>query len=79
MVNAAETVCPPATVTDAGTTAAALLLANVTTTPPDSAGPLSVTVFKVVDAPPNTDAGDKVTAVGLGACTVNVLVTVAPL
>ena len=73
MVNAGDTVAPAATVTEAGTVAAAgLPLVSVTTTPPAGAGPLSVTVFAVVDVPPSTDAGDNVTADGLGASTVNV-------
>ena len=79
MVNAGDTVAPPATVTEAGTAATpGLLLISVTTTPPAGAGPLSVTVFAVVDVPPSTDAGDKVTADGLGASTVKVPGTVTP-
>jgi hypothetical protein len=78
MVNAGETVAPAATVTEAGTVAAALLLVSVTTVPPADAAPFSVTVFKVVDAPPKTDDGDRVTADGLGGCTVKVAVAVTP-
>src|ERR1039457_3090879 len=62
MVNVGETVAPAATVTEAGTVAAGLLLVRVTSAPPASAGPLSVTVFATVDAPPVTEAGDNVTA-----------------
>jgi len=79
MVNAGDTVVPAATVTEAGTVAAAgLLLISVTTAPPAGAGPLSVTVFNVVDVPPSTDVGDRFTAAGLGASTVKVPGTVAP-
>jgi len=80
MVNAGDTVAPPATVTEAGTVAAAgLLLVSVTTAPPAGAGPFSVTVFAVIGVPPKTDAADKVTAAGLGGCTVKVPVAVTPL
>jgi hypothetical protein len=78
MVNTGETEAPAATVTEAGTVAAALLLVSVTTAPPAGAGPLSVTVFKVVDAPPKTDDGDKVTNDGLGGCKVKLPITVTP-
>ena len=79
MVNVGETDAPAATVTEAGTVAAGLLLVSVTTAPPAGAGPLSVTVFKVVDVPPRTDAGDSVTAEGTGGSTIKVAVTVNPL
>jgi hypothetical protein len=46
--------------------AAGLLLASVTTAPPTGAGPFSVTVFRVVDDPPSTDAGFRVSTEGLG-------------
>ena len=62
MVNAGETEAPAATVTEAGTVAAALLLVSVTTALPVGAGPLSVTVLATVDVPPVTKAGDNVTA-----------------
>jgi hypothetical protein len=78
MENAGDTDAPAATVTEAGTIAAGLLLVRVTTAPPAGAGPLSVTVFKVVDVPPRTDPGDSVTAKGTGGTTVNVAVTVTP-
>jgi hypothetical protein len=53
-------VAPCATVTVAGSVAAALLDANVTTLPPAGAGPVSVTV-PVDVAPPATDVGFSVT------------------
>jgi hypothetical protein len=61
MAKEGETVAPAATVTDAGTVAPALLLVSVTTAPPDGAAALSVTV-PLVDVPPTTEDGDKVTA-----------------
>lgn len=79
MANVGETDAPAATVTEAGTVAAVLLLVSVTTAPPFAAGPLSVTTFKVVELPPTTDVGDSITAVGVGASTVKVAVTVNPL
>ena len=78
MVKAGDTVAPAATVTEAGTVAAGLLLVSETTAPPAGAGPLRVTVLAVVDVPPRTDDGDKVSAVGLGATTVKVPVMVEP-
>ena len=62
---------PAATVTLAGTDAAARLDDNVTTRPPAGAGPDSVTV-PVADAPPRTDAGETVTLAATGATTVSV-------
>ena len=59
-----------ATVTLAGTCAAAvLLLDSVTTAPPVGAGPLSVTV-PVEEAPPGTDVGLRVTELRTAAVTV---------
>jgi hypothetical protein len=79
MVNAGDTVVPPATVTEAGTVAAGLLLVSVTTAPAAGAGALSVTVLAVVDKPPMTDPGDKVTAEAPGGVTVKVAVAAGPL
>jgi len=59
---------PAATVTLAGTDAAARLDDNVTTRPPFGAGPDSVTV-PVADAPPRTDVGETETADATGAMT----------
>jgi hypothetical protein len=73
MVNAGDAVAPAATVTEAGTVAAALLLVSVTTAPPAGAGPLSVIVLVLRVPPPTTDADDRFTADGIGACTVSVL------
>ena len=78
IVNAAETDVPPATVTDAGTVTPELLLASVTTAPPEGAGPFNVTLFAVVDPPPTTVFGDNVTAETPGGDTVKLPVTVLP-
>jgi len=68
-----------ATVTLAGTVAAAvLLLFSVTTSPPVGAGPLSVTV-PVDDAPPVTVVGLKLTELGAGGLTVSPAVCVVVL
>ena len=67
-----------ATVTFAGTCAAAgLLLARATTAPPVAAGPLSVTV-PVVEFPPFTDAGFRLREVTTGAVTVKLAFRVVP-
>jgi hypothetical protein len=79
IVNAGETDVPPATVTDGGTVTPALLLLSVTTAPPDGAGPFNVTLFAVVDPPPTTVFGDKVTVETPGGDTVRLPVTVMPL
>ncbi len=71
-------VAPAATVTLAGTCAAAvLLLVSVTTAPPDGAGPLNVTV-PVDELPPATEVGFSVKADNVGGFTVSVVVCVAP-
>jgi hypothetical protein len=71
-------VAPAATVTLAGTCAAAvLLLVRVTTAPPDGAGPVKVTV-PVDDVPPITEVGLRVTEVSVAAVTVRVAVFVTP-
>jgi hypothetical protein len=74
-------VVPAATVTDAGTVAApVLLLVRVTTAPPVGAAPLSVTV-PVDEAPPVTLVGFRLTPITVGstAVTVSVAVWLAPL
>ena len=69
-------VAPAATVTDAGTWAAAVLLeVNVTTAPPVGAGPLSVTV-PVEEVPPGTVAGLTLTLPSAAADAVTVKVAV---
>ena len=71
-------VAPAATVTLAGTCAAAvLLLVSVTTAPPTGAGLSNVTV-PVEETPPNTDVGLRLTElrVATGAVTVKVAVRV---
>ncbi len=67
-----------ATVTVAGTVAAAvLLLDSVMTAPPAGAGPFSVTV-PIELVPPRTEVGFKETLVGVAAITVRVEVWVTP-
>ena len=61
IVNTGEAVAPAATVTEAGTVALGSLLERATLIPPAGAGPFSVTLFAVVEAPPTTDVGDSVT------------------
>ena len=79
IVNAGDTVVPPATVTEAGTVVLGSLLVSVTTAPPAGAGPFSVTVFAVVEVPPSTDAGDNVTVEAVSGPTVKVAGTLTPL
>ena len=67
-----------ATVTLAGTWAAAvLLLDRVTTAPLDEAGPLSVTV-PIEEAPPGTEVGLRMIELRTGAVTVKLALWVAP-
>ena len=67
-----------ATVTLAGTCAAAvLLLDSATTAPPAGAGPLSVTV-PTEEAPAGTEVGFRLTEVTTGGVTVKLAVWVAP-
>jgi hypothetical protein len=71
-------VAPPATVTVAGSVAAAvLLLDRVTTAPAAAAGPFKVTV-PVDVVPPITEAGFKVTEVSVAAVIVRVAVLAIP-
>ena len=77
IVNACETVVPPATVTEDGSVAFGSLLLSVTTAPNGGAGAVRVTVLPVVDPPPVTEAGDKVTAETAGGDTVSGRVTLA--
>jgi len=77
MLNFAD-VAPAATVTVAGTVAAAFELVNVTTAPLDGAAPFRYTVFAEEGKPPTNAAGDTLTddtAIGL---TVSVPVFVTP-
>lgn len=70
-------VAPAATVTEAGTVAAALLDVSVTTRPPAGAADDKVTV-PVLDAPPATDVGFNVTDVSVGAVIVRLAVWETP-
>jgi hypothetical protein len=77
MVNAGEVVAPAGTVTETGGVAmVGSLLVRATTAPEDGAGPLSVTVFAVVDLPPTTVVGDKFTAESRAGFTVSLPVFV---
>ncbi len=72
-------VAPAATVTLAGTVAlVVLLLARLTTTPPEGALPVSVTV-PVEGVPPITVVGFRASVLSSGAVTVNVALLVTPL
>jgi len=70
-------VAPAATVTFAGTVAEALVLASVTTAPPEGAAPLNVTV-PVDAAPPTRLDGASVRADKTGGLMVSALASVAP-
>ena len=70
-------VAPAATVTLAGTEAAALLSESVTCAPPAGAGPFRVTV-PVAELPPVTLAGLTFSAETLGGSTLSEAVWVAP-
>src|SRR5579863_9040905 len=72
MVNVGDTVAPAETVTEAGTVTLALLLASVTTAPPDGAFPFSVTKLPDDDAPPTRGLGDRFTTDTDGAVTVRI-------
>jgi hypothetical protein len=78
IVNVCEVVAPAGMVTEAGTTALGSLLVRVTTAPPDGAGPVSTSLFAVVEAPPTIDDGDSTRALSAGAITVKVAVFVTP-
>jgi len=68
-----------ATVTEAGTCAAALLLDSVTTVPPAGAAELNVTVPVDVALPPTTLVGFSVKPVTVRGFTVSVAVRLVPL
>ena len=76
MVNNGETVCPAATVTEPGTVAAGSLLERLTIVA-EGAAPLSVTLFAVVEIPPTTDVGERV-SVGITGLIVRAAVFLAP-
>lgn len=72
-------VAPLATVTPAGTVAAALLLDSVTAAPPEGATPLKVTVAVELLLPPTTLVGlsESAETVTVGGVPVGVIVSVA--
>ena len=73
-------VVPVATVTDAGTAAiAGLSLMSVTTAPAAAAAAVSVTRFPVVESPPFTDVGERVSADSASGFTTSVSVFETPL
>jgi len=78
IVNTGETVAPAATVTVGGTPTPGSLLVKFTTIPPAGAAPLKVTLFAVVEAPPNTAVGDS-TGVATSAFTVRIADLLKPL
>ena len=69
---------PDVTVTLVGVVAEELLSDNVTTVPPEGAGPLIVTV-PVDELPPTTEVGFRVTELSVGAVIVSVACFVVPL
>jgi hypothetical protein len=71
--------CPAATVTEAGTTTAGLLLVRVTAWPPAGAAALSVTVPVTEPPPPIIEVGLSDSEFGPSALTVNVAVLLPPL
>ena len=74
-----DTVAPAATVTEDGTVAWGSLLVRFTMMPLPVAGPVSVTRFDVVEAPPVTEAGDSVAESRAAGFTVRFAVLVTPL
>jgi hypothetical protein len=78
MVNAAETVAPAGTVTDAGIVALGSLLASVTTTPPEGAAAFNLTELPVEEAPPTTRFRARVKADTTMGVTVRFAVLVTP-
>jgi hypothetical protein len=80
IVNGADTVAPAAIVMVAGTVAIdGRSTDRVTTAPAAGAGVLKVTVLLVVEKPPITDVGDRVSAVRVIGVTVSWLMSVEPL
>ena len=79
IVKYGEELAIAATVADAGTVTCGSLLDRVTITPPAGAGPFSVTLFNVVEAPPTTDVGDSDRESRATGFTVKIAVLVVPL
>ncbi len=79
IVKYGETVAPAATLTEAGVVTRGSPLDRFTTTPPAGATPLSVTLFNVVEAPPTTDVGDRVSESRATGFTVRLAVLFTPL
>jgi hypothetical protein len=78
IVKDGDTNAPPATVTEVGTVALGLPLVNVTTAPPNGAGPFRLMV-PVTGRPPRIATGDKVTVEATSGATVRMAGTVTPL
>jgi hypothetical protein len=78
IVNTGEAVAPAATVTEAGTPTPGLLLVKVTLIPPAGAGPVRFTLFNVVEAPPTTVVGERVTESNATGFTVRIAVLLTP-
>ena len=79
IVKTGDDVAPAATVTEAGTPTPRSPLVKVTRMPPAGAGPVRFTLFKVVETPPTTDAGDSATESNATGLTVRTAVLVTPL
>src|SRR5260370_30963150 len=79
IVKFGEEVAPAATVTLAGAPTPGSPLDRFTTKPPAGAGPLSVTLFPVVETPPVAIVGDSVIDSSATGVTVRAAVFVSPL
>jgi len=78
IVKTGDAVAPAATDTEAGTPTPGSLLDKFTTSPPAGAATFRVTLFAVVEVPPNTEVGDR-TGVAMMGFTVRMPVLLTPL